>query len=75
MNCFWFARTVCQAIWRLATDAQAEDRVMEDFHGNDSRMGKCLGIRLDGSGPQDDAQLGELLDRYRRTYAYCTDPL
>ena len=70
MNCFWFARTVCEAIWRLARNAQAEDRVMEEFHGNEGRMGKCLGICLDGSGPQDDTQLGELIDRYRQT---CTD--
>jgi len=33
VNCFWFA---CKAIWCLAADTQAEDCVMEDFHGNDS---------------------------------------
>ena len=71
MNCFWFARTVCEAIWRLARNAQAKDRVMEEFHGNEGRMGKCLWIRLDGSGPQDDTQLGELIDRYHQTCTNC----
>ena len=72
MNCFWFARTVCEAIWRLARNAQAGDRVMEEFHGDESRMGRCLGIRLDGAGPQDDTQLGEIIDRYHQTYTRCS---
>jgi hypothetical protein len=71
MNCFWFARMVCEAIWRLARNAQAGDSVMEEFHGNEGRMGKCLWIRLDGSGPQDGIRLGELIDRYHQTYTNC----
>jgi hypothetical protein len=72
MNCFWYARTVRRAILYLAAEAQAE--VTEPIHGNEDRMGKCFGIRLDGSGPQgdvdplDDIRLGALIDRYRQEY-------
>ena len=55
----------------LARNAQAEDCVMEEFHGNEGWIGKCLWIRLDGSGPQDDIQLSELIDRYHQTCTNC----
>ena len=72
MNCFWYARTVRRAILYLAAQAQAE--VMEPTHRNEDQMGKCFGIRLDGSGPQGDInplhdiQLGAIIDRYRQEY-------
>jgi hypothetical protein len=45
---------------------------MEDFHGNEGQMEKCLWIPLDGSGPQDDTELGELIDCYHQTCTNCS---
>ena len=61
---FWFAHTVCQAIWHLPANAQAEGHVMKDFHGNEDCMGRCLWIHLDSSGPQYDKWLDELIECY-----------
>ncbi len=71
MNCFWFARIVCQAIWLLATDAGANHRVIETIpNRQDDRMGKYICIRMDGSGSLRDLdQLHELVHRYRDIYS------
>ncbi len=76
MNCFWFARTVCQAIRVLASDAGADHRIIETIpNRKDGRMGKYMCIRIDGSrSRQDPNRLNELVHRYRDIYSANSPP-